>query len=173
MVKPGASDKERELWRRWRALGMAEVSPPDAMTLAAYADRRLSESEAEQVESWLAADPAAWTEFVALREVAQAPTAHADAAIVARACGLVDEKDAFAPSGNVVPLRRTVPAWRNALAWSSVAASLVAASLVGFTMGSDAYLSLSGNQTAQSTSSIDAFDASSTIDTYFSGDSGI
>ena len=64
MANLGAGDEDRELWRRWRALG--EVAPaPDAMTLAAYAEQRLGESEAASVEDWLATNPTAWSELAA------------------------------------------------------------------------------------------------------------
>ena len=53
MANLGAGDEDRELWRRWRALG--EIAPaPDAMTLAAYAEQRLGESEAASVEAIVA-----------------------------------------------------------------------------------------------------------------------
>jgi anti-sigma factor RsiW len=177
MVKLGAGKEERDLWRRWRARGEPQAAAPGAALLAAYADYRLSESEAEPVESWLADHPAAWPELVALRAAVAAPAASADAdeAMIARACGLVADREALAPGSNVVPLRRPpVRGWRNALAWSSVAASLVAVSLVGFTMGSDAYQSLaglSGGDSAQATV-LDSFDAPTTIDSYLSGESG-
>jgi hypothetical protein len=174
MVKLGAGEEERDLWRRWRAQGEPAVAAPSATLLAAYADRRLGESEAEPVEAWLADHPAAWSELIALRAASAAPEASADETMIARACALVADREALVPSGNVVPLRQPMRGWRNALAWSSVAASLVAASLVGFTMGSDAYQSLAGlssSESAQGTA-LDSFDAPTTIDSYLNGESG-
>ena len=65
MANLGAGDEDRELWRRWRALG--EVAPaPDAMTLAAYAEQRLGESEAASVEDWLATNLSSADEHLAV-----------------------------------------------------------------------------------------------------------
>jgi hypothetical protein len=162
--------EERALWRRWSMPGSAETPAPDALDLAAYAEGRLSESAAAPIEHWLAAHPAALSEILGDIAAARAATLDAapiaDAAIIAKAAALVTG----APS-NVVPLRRAAPAWRNALAWSSVAASLLAASLVGFAMGSDAYQNLARTQTVDSASS-DTLDPVATLDSTFSDDSG-
>ncbi len=171
MGKLGAGEEERQLWLRWRALGEAAAAMPNAMDLAAYAENRLSESEAETVENWLAADPAAWTELEAARRAAPHDDASASEALIARACALVTDLSALPADGKIVALRRPAPVWRNALAWGSVAASLVATSLVGFSMGGDVYRSLSLTQVAADAST-DALEASSTLDTYFADDSG-
>lgn len=170
MVQMGAGEEERDLWRRWRALGEV-ASEPLAMDLAAYAERQLDESEAESVENWLALDPAAWRELEAARGAARLENAAADPALIARACALVTDLAALPADGSVVRLRRPAPAWRSALAWSSIAASLIATSLVGFSMGSDAYRSLSGTQvTGEATA--DPLEASPTLDLFFGEDSG-
>lgn len=168
MASVGAGENDRELWRRWRALG--EVAPvPDAMVFAAYAEHRLSETEAEGVEDWLATDPQAWSELAAARAAARLDGAPADTALIAKACALVTDTAGLPRDGAVVPLRRPAPAWRSALAWSSIAASLIATSLVGFSLGSDAYRSLSGTQVAATT---DPLEASPTLDLFFGDDSG-
>lgn len=166
----GLGDAEdRALWRQWRARGGAETLPPDALTLAAYAEGRLDEAEAETVELWLAAHPDALADIAAVRAAAHPAADIVDHRIIAKACALVAGGGSIA-TGKVVPLRRVAPQWRNALAWSSVAASLVAASLVGFAMGSDAYQSLSRAQAGDSVST-DSLDAPATPDFYFSDDS--
>lgn len=168
MASVGAGENDRELWRRWRALG--EVAPaPDAMAVAAYAEHRLGETEAESVEDWLATDPTAWSELAAARAAAQLDSAAADAALIARASALVPDTAGLPRDGTVIPLRRPAPAWRSALAWSSIAASLIATSLVGFSLGSDAYRSLSGTQVAAAT---DPLEASPSLDLFFADDSG-
>ncbi|MGH7033178.1 MAG: hypothetical protein ACREFL_05565 [Stellaceae bacterium] len=168
MASVGAGEGDRELWRRWRAL--SEVAPtPDATAFAAYAEHRLGETEAESVEDWLATDPLAWSELDAARGAARLDGAAADAPLIARACALLTDIAGLPRDGAVVPLRRPAPAWRSALAWSSVAASLIATSLVGFSMGSDAYRSLSGTQVA---ATIDPLEASPTLDIFFGDDSG-
>jgi hypothetical protein len=166
MASVGAGEDDRELWRRWRAL--SEVAPaPDAMNFAAYAEHRLGEAEAESVEDWLATDPTGWNELAAARGTSELDSA--DAGLIARACALVTDTAALPQDGTVVPLRRPAPAWRSALAWSSIAASLIATSLVGFSMGSDAYRSLSGTQAVATT---DPLEASPTLDLFFGDDSG-
>ena len=64
----------------------------------------------------------------------------ADAAIVARASALIAR-----PAGNVsaLPLRATRPVWQDAMAWSGIAATLLAAVLIGFQLGNDNVVDLS------------------------------
>jgi hypothetical protein len=60
---------------------------------------------------------------------------------VARAAALI-----VAGTDRGVPLRRpaAAPRWRSAIAWGGLAASIAVTSLVGFSLGSDAYASFSG-----------------------------
>jgi hypothetical protein len=78
------------------------------------------------------------------------------------------------PSAEILPFRarlpRHLPQWRAALAWSSIAASLLCASLIGFSMGSDAYMNLAGANTVDS-GPADGL-GTTTLDSYFSDDSG-
>jgi hypothetical protein len=168
MAELGAGNHDRGLWHRWHALQSSDAPAPDALALAAYAEGRLSEAEAERVENWLAAYPGGLADVIAARAVPQQPSS-ATADMIARACALV-ARDAAAAE-NVVPLRRAPPQWRNALAWSSVAASLVAASFVGFAMGSDAYQNLAPTPAAES-SYVDALEISPSLDSWFSDDTG-
>jgi hypothetical protein len=158
--------EERALWRRWSMRGRVDAPAPDALALAAYAEGRLSETEAEPIEHWLAAHPESLGEILADIAAARGATPEvAGAAIIAKASALVT-----GARDNVVPLRRAAPAWRNALAWSSIAASLLAVSLVGFAMGSDAYQHLERAQAAEAAS--DTLDAAATLDSVFNDDSG-
>jgi hypothetical protein len=134
------------LWRRWRdgksAAGEA-AAEPDASILAAYAENRLSrpgtDPEADPVvaavEAWLADNSEALEDVLAARAVGDSV---ADAAITARAQALI-----ASPQGNVVPLRRTGTGWRSTIAWSGIAASLVAAVLIGFSLGNNDIVDLS------------------------------
>ena len=168
MVELGDGARNEALWRRWRAESRADrpVATPDAMALAAYAEGRMSETEAEAIEAWLALYPAALAEVIAARDMAQHPPHLSYAAIVAHAGALVP-----AGTSNVVSLRRPAPRWRSALAWSGIAASLVMASMVGFEMGSDAYAGLSDTQISQPSQS-DGLDTPASLDSYLSDDSG-
>ncbi len=160
--------EERALWRRWATPQRSvESLAPDPLALAAYAEGRLGEAEAEPIERWLADHPAAldqvFADLAAARGASAISLPAVDAAIIARASALVTSA-----TSNIVPLRRPVPTWRNALAWSSVAASLVAASLVGFTMGSDVYQGIARDDAAAA----DSFDSTVNFDSAFGDESG-
>jgi hypothetical protein len=135
----GNEFNEAASWRRWRdskAVAGDAAAEPDALTLAAYAENRLGRPGADPetdpviaaVEAWLVDHPEALDDIVTAR--AGAEDAASDP-LIARAQALIAR-----PEGNVAVLRPR-PAWRNAVAWSSVAASLVAAVLIGFQLGND------------------------------------
>ena len=173
MTDKGAGSQERRLWQRWQALGeKSRVAEPDAMLLAAYAEGRLDEAEAETVETWLAATPEALSDIVAARSTYQRPPRLVYEHILDKASDLVPGV-ATPASAEILPFRprltQRLPQWRTALAWSSIAASLLCASLVGFSMGSDAYMNLSGTSTVDSTG---ADGLGTALDSYFSDDSG-
>jgi anti-sigma factor RsiW len=130
----------RDLWRRYRAAASAfgpephrepDAGPgggtgePDFGLLAAWLDGRLDEAEAAPVEAWLARDPEA---LAALAAPAPEP-GPAPLDLVRRARGLV------APGGGA---GAASPPWRRAVAWASVAASLVLVGASGFMAGHDA-----------------------------------
>ena len=140
------------LWKRWRlhARPGAPEAAVDPLLLAAYAEGCLDEPQAEPVEEWLFADPEALADLAAIRAAATTMLPETPAAMVARAAALVE------PSGETTILRfRAAPAarWRMAVAWGSMAASLLATSLIGFEIGNSAYLNFvgTGQATAEST----------------------
>jgi hypothetical protein len=161
MTEPMDRAEETALWRHWRrAMSSAagEAAPaPDPLLLAAYAEHRLSETAAEEVEAWLALHPEALTDVLAARDynVRLASVPPSDAALV-RVLGLVPEV-----TSEVLSFRRTArpaPSWRIAMGRVAVAASLLVVSLIGFALGADAYMNLlnGGQSTALSQ---DLFDA--------------
>jgi hypothetical protein len=163
---------ERALWRRFYTPGGTKAPAPDVLALAAYAEGGLSEAAAEPIEHWLASHPEllndALADLAAAHGLTPASIYVPDEAIIANACALLSD-DA---TGKIVPFRRNASSWRTALAWSSIAASLMVASLGGFAMGSDAYQNLSLNTGAGAdTASADSFDVSATL-VDFSDDSG-
>jgi len=168
MADLGVGNSDRGIWRRWLAGNTRAAAAPDALTVAAYAEGRLSEAQAEPIEAWLAVHPDALAELVAARTLPQRPE-HAVERMIARASALVDGDPAFAE--NVMPFRRPVAPWRNALAWSSVAASLAAASFVGFVMGSDVYRNLSPTLSSDS-GYAETFEAAPSLESFFSDESG-
>ena len=171
MTDKGAGAQDRRLWQRWQALGeQSRVAEPDAMLLAAYTEGRLSEAEAEAVEAWLAATPEALSDLVAARSTDHPPIA--EERILDQASDLVP--GSTMPAGaEILPFRprppQRLPQWRTALAWSSIAASLLCASLVGFSMGSDAYANLSGSQAVDT--AVEGLGAPGLDSSYFSDDS--
>lgn len=160
-------EQERLMWQRWRADAAASAAP-DALQLAAYAEGRLDETNAEAVENFLAAYPDTLNEIVAARAATETPAIGASDDIIAKACALVSSRGTIE---TVVPLRRPALRWHNALAWGSIAASLVAASFVGFTAGSDAYRTLAPTQANESLSG-DSLESSAGLEVYFADDSG-
>ena len=134
---------EAALWRRWRsaaASAMTAGAEPNPLVLAAYAENRLPPHAVEAVEDWLAAHPEALQDVLAARQAAREALPAASPAVLARAAALVVEGNA-----QVLPFRHPatrVTSWRGAIAWGALAASLLVTSLVGFTLGSDAYVSL-------------------------------
>jgi len=145
MAGPMDSADEAGLWGRWRAAaadGSAAVSEPDALTLAAYAEDRLSPDAAAAVEDWLAANPQAAHDILAARQLRESAIPAAPEAVLARAQALVG-----AGGAQVLPFRRPAAraqGWRGAIGWAAMAASIVVASLAGFATGSDTYLTLAG-----------------------------
>jgi hypothetical protein len=139
--------QERALWQLWSATGQG-AARPDALTLAAFAEDRLSGAARAEIEALIAADPELAEDVAAARR-ALAPRAGetgrpdeaALAAIAARPPALVP-----ADTGdNVLPFRpahRAVPAWPSAARWGALAASLALVSWLGFALGSNAYVNL-------------------------------
>ncbi len=123
-------EPDRALVARWRDATTAPV-PPDALTLAAYAEGRLGETEAEAVEAALATDPALLETLLALRAPAETETA--SATLIHSAQALVRAEAVVVPFPARKPVAaRPVTAW---LAWGAVAASLLLVSVAGFNLG--------------------------------------
>ena len=140
MAGPQDRTEEAALWRRWRsAAGPGTVVEPDPLLLAAYVENRLDPAEIDVVEEWLAAHPALIEDISAARRAAQAALPESPPTVVTRATALLRHGDA-----QVLAFRRPTPRWRTAAAWGSMAASLVIAGFVGFTLGTDVYGNLAG-----------------------------
>ncbi|HEY5208353.1 MAG TPA: hypothetical protein VIJ42_02790 [Stellaceae bacterium] len=147
---------EAAIWRRWRdgqAGAGRTADEPDALTLAAYAAGRLGRGTGDPetdpalaaIEAWLAEHPDSLDDIGAARAAPDDGIfGDASAATIARAQSLIVQ-----PQANIVPLRRTRSGWRGAAAWSGIAASLIAASLVGFSIGIDDGLVTGGSSQGQ------------------------
>ncbi len=141
------------LWRRWReAQATGDAAPePDPLTLAAYAENRLGRSGVDPefdnqvgaVEAWLGTRPDAFDDVAAARR-REAAAAVSDAVILL-AQALVAE-----PGQGVVAFRPRRATWRVAAAWGGIAASLLVASLVGYSAGAEDWLALGGGDPGSS-----------------------
>jgi hypothetical protein len=143
------------LWSRWKtAHVVGRLSEPNPLLLAAYAEHRLDEDTATEVEAWLAANPERIEDITTA--AGRDPAAIAPARVVEKAIALVP-----ADGAAVVPFqhpRRRVSGMRLVLAWGGMAASIAATGFVGFALGSDAYGSFMGtDQEVQTSVSQDLF----------------
>jgi hypothetical protein len=153
------------LWQRWRqqAHGTVGRDAVDPLALAAYVEGRLDETQAEPIEDWLAEHPDALADLTAARAAAAAPLPQAASeALIARAAALVRP-----PAGaTIIPFRAAAgarPPWRMAMAWSGIAASLLVASMGGFALGDNAYVSLVGQPAAAESTIHELLDPPSTL----------
>src|SRR5215470_11040897 len=116
MTEPMDKAEEHALWRRWRAAvanAAAETGPaPDPLILAAHAEHRLSEAEAEEIEAWLALHQEMIGDVVAARDVhaRSAAAPEPSAAALANAMALVPELDPKVVSFRRAA-RRMQPVW--------------------------------------------------------------
>ena len=135
---------DHALWRRSRMTDVPADEAARFLDLAGFADGLLDPDERERVGALVAADPAAAADVAA----AQASPGGIDERpagferIVARACALVPDPQfstarviAFAP-----PQRRVL---HGLAQWASLAAAILVASWLGFSMGSDTSVALS------------------------------
>ena len=146
------SARERELWRRWKMTAgdvtarlSGGISRPDELTLAAFAEGRLTGPARAAVEAYLAADPDSAADVEAARRIAATSVAADDAALaatIARAAALVADAPSARVADNVLafrPARRAVSIWPVAARWAALAASLALVGWLGFALGGDVY----------------------------------
>jgi hypothetical protein len=132
------------LWRRCRRdSGSAPgAEAPDPILLAAYAEGRLDETEAEPVEAWLAEHLDALEDMQA---ASQPPAVEAvPERVLLRAQSLVRSGSG---GGTIMPFPPAMAqrhGWRSAAAWGALAASLLVTSYIGFGIGNSAYDTLTG-----------------------------
>jgi anti-sigma factor RsiW len=135
---------DRALWRRSRVIDAPTDEAACFLDLAGFADGLLDPDERERVGAILAFDPAAAADVAA----AQASAGGLDEGpagferIVARACALVPD-----PQFSTARVIAFAPRQRRVLhglaQWASLAAAILVASWLGFSMGSDTSVALS------------------------------
>jgi anti-sigma factor RsiW len=132
---------DRILWHRSQSIDAVEDEGARYLDMAAFAEGRLDPDERERVAEWLRSRPASAGDIAAARAFASggAPEDLSETA-VARACALVGGGAASRP-GSVIAFRARAgrPSLLPAIAqWGSLAAALVVAGWLGFTLGMDA-----------------------------------
>jgi anti-sigma factor RsiW len=130
---------DRVLWQRGQITDAVEDECARYLDMAAFAEDRLDPDERERVAEWLRSHPDAAGDIAVARALASgAPYAALPETVVARACAIVGDAG---PSrrGSVVAFRPRADR-RPVLAiaqWSGLAAALVVAGWLGFTLGMD------------------------------------
>lgn len=132
---------DRMLWQRGCVTDVPEDDGARYLDLAAFADGRLDADERERVAEWLQSHPEAAGDIEAARALARTVTDDAlSETAIARACALVG--DTGSSRRNPVVAFHTRKIRRPVLApvaqWSGLAAALVVAGWLGFTLGMDA-----------------------------------
>jgi anti-sigma factor RsiW len=143
----GGSDpgSDRLLWQKCRMIDAPEDEAGQLLDLAAFADRRLDIEERERVAAWLVDNPEVAADIQAARTLTVSAESSAELErVITRAAALLPDTAARDP-GRVIEFagwrgRQLVQTFAQ---WGSLAAAIVAASWLGFAMGSDATLALS------------------------------
>lgn len=135
---------DQALWRRSQTTDAPADEAGRLLDLAAFADGRLDDEDAERIAALLAADAEAASDVAAVRTALPAfSDTVAIERMIARACGLV-----VLPTpqrAGVLPFVRPAlrrGALRGAAEWASLAAALAMVGWLGFAMGSNASLAL-------------------------------
>jgi anti-sigma factor RsiW len=132
---------DRNLWQRSRVTDAVEDDCERFLDVAAFADGRVDSDERERIAEWLQRHPEAAGDIAAARALASgAPYETLSETGVARAAALVGGSGP-SPRGTVVAFSKT-PGNRPGLAtiaqWGGLAAAMVVAGWLGFTLGMDA-----------------------------------
>ncbi len=140
---PAMGLPDAELWQRSRQTDRAEDEAERFLDLAAFADGRLDEDEEARVAEGLAADQAAASDVAAAQALAASAELPAPEAVVARASALGPPQPAAANILRFAPRRRGGPSLPLVARWAGMAAAIAVASWLGFTLGTDSWLSYS------------------------------
>lgn len=153
---------DRGLWQRCRTTEAPEDEAARFLDLAAFADGLLDADDKDRVTAWLNEDSEAAADVRAARTLAVTDQNSAGLErIIQRAAALV--ADGGLVRGRVVPL---IPRQRRRLIqvfaqWGSLAAALVVAGWLGFSMGSDTSLAWSDHPSSDTGLLPEVFDPAS------------
>jgi anti-sigma factor RsiW len=132
---------DRILWQRSRVTVAVQDEFDRFLDLAAFADGRLDSDERERIAEWLQSHPEAAGDIAAARVLADAGAYQTLSRTgLARASMLVGDSDS-SPRGTVLafPERQGKRSGLAAIAqWGGLAAAMVVAGWLGFTLGMDA-----------------------------------
>lgn len=132
---------DRILWQRSQSIYAVEDEGARYLDLAAFAEGRLDPDEGERVAEWLRSRPDAAGDIAAARALASvAAPGYLSETAVARACALVGGGAASRP-GSVIAFPARAgrrPVLASITQWGSLAAAMVVAGWLGFTLGMDA-----------------------------------
>jgi hypothetical protein len=136
----------RTLWQRSRTTDAPVDEAERFLDLAGFADGLLDADEGDRVAALLAADPVAAADVAAAQGFAGGlgETPGGLERIVARACALVP--DLHLMGARVIaftPRSRRYRVFHGLAQWGSLAAAIMVASWLGFSMGSDTSIALS------------------------------
>ena len=146
---------DAQLWRHSRNVDAPADDAARFLDLAGFADGLLDLDEHERVAEWLVRDSAGRADIAAARTLAgtEKPAEPVSDAIVARAVAVFEATEPMAAqeAANVVPFspRRGRSAGLQEMArWGSLAAAVVFASWLGFTLGMDLSFGRTGDDGA-------------------------
>lgn len=146
---PPAELTDGALWRRSQATETAVADAERYLDMAAFADGRLDPDDAERMAAWTAADADMAADVVAARALAGDASHPAADAIVERAAALVG---GGAKSARIIPFPQPVRppggfagGFGGVARWASLAAAMMVAGWLGFTLGVDTSHSLAGS----------------------------
>jgi anti-sigma factor RsiW len=132
---------DRMLWQRSRITDAPEDECARYLDLASFADGRLDADDGERVADRLRRDPEVAADIAAARTLASiAQYEPPSETLVAPLCAIVEGAAESRPSSVLVfrPREGRRPVLGSVAQWSSLAAALVVAGWLGFTLGMDA-----------------------------------
>ena len=163
---------DRELWQRSLAIEVAENDAAHFLDLAGYADGLLDPDEGERIAERLARDPAEAADVTAARALGAADPLgnRLPEAVFERAVALAHPDVATAE--NIVPFvrRHRVPSLPEMAKWGSLAAAVVLASWIGFTLGVDMSGALAGSRNSDDGGFNELFDPATRLVRDLTGD---
>lgn len=140
---------DRAMWDYCRDIEFENDEAERFLDLAGFAEARLDDDERERIAALLAVDADAEADIAAISMLASADAAEVPGRIVARAVALVGEPG----RGEVIPFAlrpRPRQVVYSAARWGSVAAAIVVASWLGFSLGTGASLAYSQGRSLRS-----------------------